>query len=172
MISASFRQPHVFKPTNSAQLRRLALSQPVSAPQTGLFGQDDHPFIDPEKVGALVRLAHVAHETPYGSGIDVNNFPDASVLSTCITLYFRHFHPVMPILRQDAFAKAAMSGTKERIGRRSQDEPQHALLILTMSAIGATYGSEDWKPLASYLHELGRRVGKYLVSGRVRGIGF
>jgi hypothetical protein len=78
----------------------------------------------------------------------------------------------MPILRQDAFVKAAWSGTKERIGRRSQDEPQHTLLILTMSAIGATYGSEDWKPLASYLHELGRRIGKYLVSGHVRGMSF
>ena len=129
----------------------------------GPFGQQDYPFIEPERVGVFIRLAHVAHETPYGSGIDVDNFPDATVLSACITLYFRHFHPVMPILRQSAFVRPDTTDIQDRTWRRSQDDPQHALLVITVSAIGATYGSEDWKPLASYLHELGRRVGKYLV---------
>lgn len=140
------------------------MTHTISAPQTGLFGQGDYPYIEPERVGALIRLAHLAHETPYGSGIDVENFPDASILSACIALYFRHFHSVMPILRETAFITPNPTCSHSRPGNRSQDDSQHALLMLTVSAIGATYGPEAWKPLSSYLHELGRRVGKYLVS--------
>jgi hypothetical protein len=156
-------KPHVFRPINGAQLRRLALSHPITVRRTGPFGPEDHPFVKPDIVGALTRLAFVAHGTPYGSGIDVDNFPDASVLSACITLYFRHFHPLMPILRRSVFIELSKTGAHDQMGRRSQDDPQHVLLILTVSAIGATYGSADWKPLSSFLHELGRRVGKYLV---------
>jgi hypothetical protein len=103
-----------------------------------------------------MHLAQVSHETAFENGIDLANFPDASILSTCTALYFRHFHPVLPILRQSLFESAHKPGTS--IG------PHHALLLLTVAAIGTTYAQDDWKPLSIYLHELGRRAGQYLVS--------
>lgn len=111
-------------------------------------------------------------------------------MSTCIALYFEHFHPVMPVLRPEAFqdidrylsvhgqtgiigaahdgqssssADGTRAGTPAKNILEYQSHPYYPFLLLTMCAIGATYAKHDWKSMAIYMNELARRAGKHLV---------
>lgn len=109
-------------------------------------------------------------------------------MSTCIGLYFEHFHPILPVLRPAAFedigeylnrhqrsetSTSDHEATDSAGGRRTgvparnivdyQSHPYYPFLLLTMCAIGATYAKQDWKSVAIYMNELARRAGKHLV---------
>jgi hypothetical protein len=109
-------------------------------------------------------------------------------MSTCIGLYFEHFHPILPVLRPAAFedidgylnhhhrsdistsdqeAIDSTGGRRTSVPARNiveyQSHPYYPFLLLTMCAIGATYAKQDWKSVAIYMNELARRAGKHLV---------
>jgi hypothetical protein len=122
-------------------------------------------------------LINLTHEPTFPPP-DLTNFPDPGVMSTCVGLYFEHFHPILPVLRPAAFQDldtfnqdiAGMSdidGTTTTAPASNiveyQNHPYYPFLLLTMCAIGATYAKRDWKPVAIYMNELARRAGKHLV---------
>lgn len=102
-------------------------------------------------------------------------------MSICVGLYFEHFHPILPVLRPAAFqdlkrSEPGNAGTESLDGPKStpasniveyQNHPYYPFLLLTMCAIGATYGKREWKPVAIYMNELARRAGKHLVRPRI-----
>lgn len=149
---------------------------------------DGYPaYVGNKHHSALLRLIHLTHE-PTFLPPDLSNFPDPGVMSTCIGLYFEHFHPILPVLRPAAFEDIDMylrqqhqpdtsegdrDATDSSRGKRGgmparnileyQSHPYYPFLLLTMCAIGATYAKQDWKSVAIYMNELARRAGKHLV---------
>lgn len=148
-------------------------------------------YVGDKHHSALLRLIHLTHE-PTFLPPDLTNFPDPGVMSTCIGLYFEHFHPILPVLRPVAFEdidryldrhhrsntstsdQGIDRGATESTGGRITDvparniveyqsHPYYPFLLLTMCAIGATYAKQDWKSVAIYMNELARRAGKHLV---------
>lgn len=166
--------------------RVLTLPQPVD--QTS--PSDEYPaYVGNKHHSALLRLINLTHE-PTFLPPDLANFPDPGVMSTCIGLYFDHFHPILPVLRPAAFQDIDKylqghqnrdtpegnldGGSIDNIGGKRtgvparniveyQRHPYYPLLLLTMCAIGATYAKQDWKSVAIYMNELARRAGKHLV---------
>ncbi|KAJ9120072.1 hypothetical protein QFC22_002970 [Naganishia vaughanmartiniae] len=167
--------------------RTLALPQPVLQHPSNV---GKYPtYVGSKHHTALLRLIHLTHE-PTFLAPDLTNFPDPGVMSTCIGLYFEHFHPVLPVLRPEAFRDidhnlAAQDNGQEAIGvdhdagssgsagrtrtgppmsniLEYQSHPYYPLLLLTMCAIGATYAKQDWKSMSIYMNELARRAGKHL----------
>lgn len=149
---------------------------------------DEYPaYVGNKHHSALLRLIHLTHE-PTFLPPDLSNFPDPGVMSTCIGLYFEHFHPILPVLRPAAFEDIDIylrqhhppdtseqdpgstdysSDKSTNVPARNileyQSHPYYPFLLLTMCAIGATYAKQDWKSVAIYMNELARRAGKHLV---------
>jgi hypothetical protein len=173
--------------------KTLALPRPV-LPHPGYVAE--HPsYVGVRHHTALLRLIHLTHE-PTFLPPDLTNFPDPLVMSSCIALYFEHFHPVMPVLRPEAFrdidrylavpnqgtgaigveqgaqsngsAGGTCAGPPASNILEYQSHPYYPFLLLTMCAIGATYAKQDWKSMAIYMNELARRAGKHLVRRHVR----
>ncbi|KAJ9103806.1 hypothetical protein QFC21_002268 [Naganishia friedmannii] len=167
--------------------RTLALPEPVMQ-HPSYVGH--HPiYVGTKHHTALLRLINLTHE-PTFLPPDLTNFPNPGVMSTCVGLYFEHFHPVMPVLRPEAFRDidrylSARDQGEEGIGvdfdvqssgsgggtstgppasniLEYQSHPYYPFLLLTMCAIGATYAKQDWKSMAIYMNELARRAGKHL----------
>ncbi len=93
---------------------------------------------------SLIHLSHQAH----WSFANIDDFPSAETLNSCVNLYFLYFHPTFPVIRPTAL----------------KDASAPAVLLLAAAAIGATYAKDDLKSLAVGLNELVRRMLTYLVS--------
>lgn len=91
-----------------------------------------------EAIITLISAAHQPHWTP----VDVAAFPSSRTLSTCINLYFGHFHETLPIIRRSTFRSADAS----------------PVLLLSMAAIGATYSKNGLSGTSVALNELSRRT--------------
>ncbi|KAH8698650.1 fungal-specific transcription factor domain-containing protein [Talaromyces proteolyticus] len=131
--------PHVFRP--SQQDNQLDLPPPVNQKaRLGLQG----PVIDGIEYSTrqeIISLIHTAHR-PQWPLVDLSFFPSNETLTSCVNLYFRHFHETLPIIRRSTFRKT--------------DAPP--ILLLTMAAIGAVYSHDGLSGLAIALNELARRV--------------
>lgn len=95
----------------------------------------------------MLSLVHLAHQ-PHWSIANIDDFPSAETLSSCVNLYFHHFHPTFPVLRPAAL----------------RDDGAPPVLLLAAAAIGATYSKDDLKPLAIGMNELVRRILTWMVS--------
>lgn len=145
-----------------------------------LSSASEYPaYVGSRHHASLLRLINLTHE-PTFSPPDLANFPDPGVMSTCVGLYFEHFHPILPVLRPAAFEDLGRYLNQDTAGTATsnapasniveyQSHPYYPFLLLTMCAIGATYGKRDWKPVAIYMNELARRAGKHLVCPRASG---
>jgi len=90
-----------------------------------------------------MRLIERSHGGVWPS-VDIGNFPSSETLTSCVNLYFRHFHDWLPVL-----------------DKRETDRPTH--LLLAMCAIGAMYSQEGLSRVGIALAELVRRSVFFIV---------
>ncbi|EFY91663.1 C6 and C2H2 transcription factor, putative [Metarhizium acridum CQMa 102] len=131
--------PHVYRPTEiDNQLNLLPVDQHTAT----IFQDTNLDCIDESTRQAIITLVNTTnnHNWPV---VDVALLPSTRTLSTCINLYFRHFHDTLPILPYN--------------GLRTPNTPP-PILLLAMAAIGAMYSRDKYGGLAIALNELVRRV--------------
>ena len=144
VCSLAHRQPHIDRP------REPDVSVTLPFADTALDGTiatADH--LSEACRQSMVSIISRSH-TAIWPVVDTGNFPSSHTLTTCINLYYRHFHTWLPIMDKPA-------------GAMDESAP---LLLAAMAAVGATYSRYDWHGLGIALGELVRRAVVYIVSAR------
>ncbi|WVQ80691.1 hypothetical protein IAT38_002796 [Cryptococcus sp. DSM 104549] len=130
--------PNVFKP--QVPDRPLTLAGVKTSP----LPRPSHPgprAITETSRNAMLSLIYLSHQ-PHWLMPDVDDFPSHETLSDFVDLYFERFHPLFPIIHKPSFW--------------GNETP--AVLLLAVSAIGATFADHRFGPLAVALCELVRRM--------------
>jgi hypothetical protein len=83
---------------------------------------------------------------PVWPEVNTANFPSTQTITTCINLYYRHFHDWLQVLQ----ISGAYDGAP--------------LLVMAMSAIGSMYSPDGLQRLGVALNELVRRAVVFVVS--------
>jgi hypothetical protein len=144
-VGAKSVQINVFRPKQPD--RPLTLGGIKAHPQYTRLNPGGPYAVSATSRNAMLSLIYLAHQSLWLMP-DIDDFPSHEMLSDFVDMYFEKFHSTLPILHKPTFY--------------STETP--AVLLLIVAAIGSTFASSDFKPLAVALGELVRRLCTWLVS--------
>lgn len=130
--------PHVYKPRTGNTNIDLPPSDNFQSAQ---MLQAPYTLLPEANRQAMISLIRMSHHGSSWCAIDTTRFPSTTTLSLCVDLYFRHFHPGLPVLDPSTFDLTTAP----------------PVLVMAVAAIGAMYSQDGLADLAIALNEIVRR---------------